>query len=179
MGYKPSWKESISKRTSRFQNRRFNEMPFLKLIELLKYKCQKVGIRLITLNESFTSKCSALHLEKICKHETYQGVRRGGYFKSDKGFLNADINGAINILRRFVNDNDFVKGLISSNHIFNPKRLKLAEITAILCSWFWLTVKFRFINSCRLCCINTILQQSQINMLILIRGNLCLKILFN
>ena len=50
------------------------------------------------------------------------------YFKSDKGFLNADINGAINILRRFVNDNDFVKGLISSNHIFNPKRLKLAEI---------------------------------------------------
>jgi len=128
MGYNPSWKESISKRTSRFQNRRFNEIPFLKLIKLLKYKCQKVGIRLITLNESFTSKCSALHLEKICKHETYQGVRYGGWFKSDKGFLNADINGAINILRRFVKDNDFVKRLISSKHIFNPKRLKLAEI---------------------------------------------------
>lgn len=128
MGYNQSWKESISKKSSKFQNRRFNEIPFYKLIQLLKYKCQKVGIKLITLNESFTSKCSALHLEKICKHETYQGVRCGGYFKSNKGFLNADINGAINILRRFVKDNDFVKRLISSKHIFNPKRLKLAEI---------------------------------------------------
>lgn len=136
MGYNPSWKESISKlnhkrkksKKADFLNRRFNEIPFLKLIELLKYKCQKVGIRLITLNESFTSKCSALHLEKICKHETYQGVRDGGQFKSDLGFLNADINGAINILRRFVKDNNFVKRLISSKHIFNPKRLKLAEI---------------------------------------------------
>ena len=66
-------------------------------------------------------------MEKICKHETYQRVRYGGYFKSVKRFLNADINGAINILRRFVKSNNFIKRLIDSNHIFNPKRLKLVE----------------------------------------------------
>lgn len=128
MGYNQSWKESISNKSSHFQNRRFNEIPFYKLIELLKYKCQKVGIKLITLNEAYTSKCSALHLEKICQHETYLGIRYRGQFKSNKGLLNADINGAINILRRYVKDNTFVKNLINSKHIFNPKRLKLAEI---------------------------------------------------
>lgn len=95
---------------------------------MLKYKCQKVGIKLILIDEAYSSKCSSLHLEKICQHETYLGTRFMGYFKSNKGFLNADINGAINILRKFVKDNTFVKNLINSKHIFNPKRLKLAEI---------------------------------------------------
>lgn len=128
IGYNQGWKESISKKSSHFQNRRFLEVPFYKLIQMLKYKCQKVGIKLILIDEAYSSKCSSLHLEKICQHETYLGTRFMGYFKSNKGFLNADINGAINILRKFVKDNTFVKNLINSKHIFNPKRLKLAEI---------------------------------------------------
>ena len=136
VGYNEGWKESISRKNLTIKrksvahtlNRRFNEIPFYKLIRMLEYLCQRIGIKLVTLHESFTSKCSALHLEKICKHETYQGVRDGGQFKSDLGFLNADINGAINILRRYLKDNDFIKNLISSKHIFNPKILKVAEI---------------------------------------------------
>ena len=128
VGYNQGWKESTSKKSSRFKNRRFNEIPFYKLIQLLKYKCQKVGIKLILIDEAYTSKCSSLHLEKICHHETYLGTRCRCYFKSNKGFLNADINGAINILRKYVLDNTFVKNLINSKHIFNPKRLKLVEI---------------------------------------------------
>jgi len=128
MGYNQGWKESISKNSSHFSNRRFLEIPFYKLVQMLKYKCQKVGIKLITIDESYTSKCSSLHLEKICQHDAYLGTRCRGFFKSNKGFLNADINGAINILRKFVLDNTFVKNLIESKHIFNPKRLKLAEI---------------------------------------------------
>ena len=52
--------------------------------------------------ESYTSKCSALDLEPICKKETYLGKRmKRGLFKTSSDVLiNADVNGACNILRK-------------------------------------------------------------------------------
>jgi putative transposase len=71
---------------------------------MLQYKAELVGIRVVVSEESYTSKCSFLDLEPIGKQEVYAGKRiKRGLFQAAGGRrLNADINGAYNILRRVV-----------------------------------------------------------------------------
>ena len=59
------------------------------------------GIEVITTQEAYTSKCSALDLEVIGKHETYLGKRkkRGLFVTATGKLINADSNGALNIAR--------------------------------------------------------------------------------
>ena len=94
----------------------------------LNYKSEKCGINFIKRNESYTSKCSALDLEKVEKHETYLGKRiKRGMFKTSNGFkLNADVNGSYNILRKEIGDG-FLK--ISSNIglVVSPVRVTLLQ----------------------------------------------------
>ena len=69
---------------------------------MLDYKAKLLGIRVIITEESYTSKCSFLDLETIGKHDRYAGRRvKRGYFCSKEGlFINADVNGSYNILRK-------------------------------------------------------------------------------
>ena len=57
---------------------------------------------MIETEESYTSKTSAVDLEKPCKHETYLGRRvHRGLFRSATGkVINADINGSLQIIRK-------------------------------------------------------------------------------
>lgn len=63
------------------------------------------GIILAEQEESYTSKCDSLAFEEIKKHKSYKGKRtyRGLFISSVGKAINADINGAINILRKFLN----------------------------------------------------------------------------
>ncbi len=76
---------------------------------MVKYKAQLNGIDVIQREESYTSKCSFLDNEEICKHEQYVGKRvKRGLFKSHDGrLINADLNGALNILRKEI-PNSFI-----------------------------------------------------------------------
>ena len=81
----------------------FVKIPHTKLIELIKYKAKKVGIKVILINESYTSGCSCLDGEIVGK-DAYNKKRRisRGMFRSNQGILiNADVNGAYNILYKF------------------------------------------------------------------------------
>lgn len=81
----------------------FVKIPHAKLIELIKYKAKKIGIKVILINESYTSGCSCLDGEKVGK-SFYNKKRRisRGMFRSNQGILiNADVNGAYNILYKF------------------------------------------------------------------------------
>lgn len=102
IGYNELWKQKI--RIGKRNNQNFVQIPFNRLLEMLKYKCEKHGINLITHEESYTSKCSFLDNESVCKHDDYLGKRiKRGLFKSSKGILiNADVNGSYNILRKAV-----------------------------------------------------------------------------
>ena len=62
------------------------------------------GISVIVTEESYTSKCSFLDDEDICKHEEYVGkrIKRGLYKASDGRLINADVNGALNILKKVI-----------------------------------------------------------------------------
>ena len=102
VGYNKEWKENIN--LGKRNNQAFVNIPFYTLIKQLEYKCKLEGINFILTEESYTSKCSFLDNEEICKHEKYLGERiKRGLFKSKEGkLINADLNGSLNILKKVV-----------------------------------------------------------------------------
>jgi putative transposase len=113
IGYNPEWKQSVQ--LGKRNNQNFVQIPFLRLIELISYKAQLAGIKVTVQEESYTSKCSALDLENIARHEdhAYAGKRvKRGLFVCALGIrINADVNAALNILRKVIGD-EFLKPLI-------------------------------------------------------------------
>ena len=101
------WKLDVT--LGRKGNQRFSFIPFNKLLNQLRYKCEMAGIGYVEQEEGHTSKCDALALESIGHHEAYMGCRRHrGLFVSSTGkALNADQNGALNILRKYLGDNEY------------------------------------------------------------------------
>jgi len=110
MGYNVSWKQSI--KLGKRNNQNFVSVPFYKLISFIKYKCKLYGINLILNEESYTSICSFLDLEKIKKHVNYKGkrIKRGLFESSDGRKINADVNASYNIMRKVV-PNVFTDGI--------------------------------------------------------------------
>ena len=104
IGRNPEWKQEIN--IGVVNNQSFCSIPHFTFVEMLRYKGKSKGIKVIDHEESYTSKCSFLDLEDIKKHEKYLGRRtkRGLYKSSKKYLINADINGACNILRKVVSD---------------------------------------------------------------------------
>ena len=100
IGHNDGWKNEV--KMGKKNNQNFVSIPYSLLINMLRYKIEEKGGVLVELNEAYTSKCSFLDNEEICKHETYKGkrIRRGLFLSSDKKTLNADINGSLNILKR-------------------------------------------------------------------------------
>ena len=98
VGKNNGWKNNIE--IGKANNQNFVSIPYNVLISMLEYKCKLHGIKMIVVNEAYTSKCSFLDSEAICKHETYLGKRiKRGLFVSNNGIkINADINGSLNIM---------------------------------------------------------------------------------
>ena len=115
IGNNKEWKQDIN--IGNVNNQNFVQIPYATLISMLKYKCELCGINVETTEESYTSKCSFLDMEEIKKHEIYCGKRihRGLFRASDGRLINADVNGAYNIMikckpKAFVADG--VKGVV-------------------------------------------------------------------
>lgn len=104
IGKNEGWKNECN--IGKVNNQKFVQIPYNSFIAKLEYKCQEVGITLITIDESYTSGTSFLDNELPIK-DFYNKKRRikRGLFKSNQGkYINADINSACQILRKvFVN----------------------------------------------------------------------------
>ena len=126
MGYNEGWKKGVSMGKT---NRDFYEIPYRKLIEKLRNKLEEQNQELIIINEAYTSKCDALGLEKVCKHSEYMGKRiKRGLYSSSKGvLLNSDINGAINIMRKWKQEEGKEMREIRGERICNPRRINIYE----------------------------------------------------
>jgi len=111
-------------RMGKKNNQNFVNIPIQKLKQMIKYKAELLGIKIYELDESYTSKCSSLDLESIKKHRKYIGRRiKRGLFKGSNYILNADVNGALNILRKVVGD-DFIRNLSDRGCWFQPVRIR-------------------------------------------------------
>ncbi|MFX1236978.1 MAG: RNA-guided endonuclease InsQ/TnpB family protein [Promethearchaeota archaeon] len=100
VGYNASWKQGVN--IGRRNNQNFVQVPFLKLVNQITYKAKIVGIELVMVEESFTSRCSFLDGEPIERCDRYQGRRVSrGLFRSSEGtFINADVNAGYNIVKK-------------------------------------------------------------------------------
>lgn len=102
IGKNKSWKQEcgLGKRA----NQNFVQIPFERFIQMLTYKAREFGIAVILTEESYTSGTSFLDNEDPVKR--YYNKRRRiyrGLFRSDDGTLiNADINGAFQIMKKVV-----------------------------------------------------------------------------
>jgi transposase len=101
-------------------------VPHARFVAMLTYKAELVGIQVLVSEESYTSKCSFLDLGPVGKQDVYAGkrVKRGLFQASDGRRLNADINGAFNILRKVVPD-AFGNGI--GGVVVHPVRMTLAN----------------------------------------------------
>lgn len=114
IGKNPEWKQEINIGSTNNQN--FLHIPHARFIEMLQYKGVIAGIEVIVQEESYTSKCSFLDKEEVCKHETYAGKRiKRGLFRSKDGTkINADCNGSGNIIIKAIPDAfaDGIEGVV-------------------------------------------------------------------
>ena len=105
------------KQKSKLKN--FVALPIFKLIQYLKYKCEMHGIKMLEINEAYTSGTSFIDDEKPIKNYYNKNRRlRRGLFKTNNGqLINSDVNAAYQIIRKY-NDNLNIE---YDNKIFNPR----------------------------------------------------------
>ena len=102
VGHNKEWKQDIN--IGKVNNQKFVQIPHNQFIQMITYKSELQGIKAIQREESYTSKCSFMDNETICKHETYIGkrIKRGLFMSATGRVINADLNGALNILKKEV-----------------------------------------------------------------------------
>jgi putative transposase len=107
IGKNAQWKNEID--LGRKTNQNFVSIPHARLIEMLKYKAELMGIEVIEQEESYTSLSNFLNLDPIPVYGnidafdvTFSGqrIKRGLYKTSSGQLINADVNGSYNILRK-------------------------------------------------------------------------------
>ena len=111
-------------RLGKRNNQNFVNIPIRTLKQMITYKAKLVGIKIHEIDESYTSKCSSLDLELIQQHAHYIGKRiKRVLFKGSNYLLNADVNGALNILRKVIGDG-FIRDLSDRGCWFQPVRIR-------------------------------------------------------
>ena len=106
IGTNPGWKQGAD--LGRRNNQNFVSIPHEKLRWMILYKAQAAGIAVVLQEESYTSRADASVRDpmpeygKEEKEWTFSGkrIRRGLYRCRDGLVINADCNGAANILRK-------------------------------------------------------------------------------
>ena len=128
VGYNKGWKQNIN--IGKANNQNFVNIPFRKILDILRYKLEENGIECKEQEESYTSKASYLDNDDIPVYKENDGTNyifsgkriKRGIYKSKQGkIINADLNGALNILKKsgekLIEELDYLQ----FNHIFTSK----------------------------------------------------------
>ena len=111
IGKNDGWKQEIE--MGKRNNQNFVQIPHARFISMLTYKAELVGITVLVTEESYTSKASFLDFDPLPvrkpnenTNHTFSGKRieRGLYRASSNRYINADVNGAYNIIRKVAPD---------------------------------------------------------------------------
>jgi putative transposase len=107
VGYNPDLKQSVN--MGKRNNQNFTQIPVFTFKRKLESLCERYGIEVVEQEESYTSKASSLDGDALPawnadSPKTYEfsgkRVRRGLYRTAQGWIVNADCNGALNILRK-------------------------------------------------------------------------------
>lgn len=123
-------------------NQNFISIPHYKLKSKLESKCMSYGIRYILTDESYTSKSCAYNLDAIPTYSdkdkdveyVFSGYRECRGLYKVKGIdirYNADVNGAINILRKYrlnvSKEADLSADIVRAVSTSHPRRYRLMD----------------------------------------------------
>lgn len=100
IGKNDNWKQKS--KLGKVNNQHFVQMPFARLVEMIQYKAEEVGIAVKLTEESYTSGTSFIDGERPVE-ENFDKSRRvhRGLFMSNNGIaINADVNGAYQIMNK-------------------------------------------------------------------------------
>ena len=131
IGYDPTLQKESN--IGRRNNQNFVNIPFGRLKDKLGYLCDYYGINLIKQEESYTSKASFFDRDDIpvyndddTREHVFSGsrVKRGLYKTSNGMCINADINGALNILKK--SSVVSLTTLYSRGQVDSPLRIRIA-----------------------------------------------------
>lgn len=134
IGKNTQWKQEID--LGKKTNQNFVTVPHSRFIDMLTYKCNLVGIKVLLTEESYTSKSSFLDNDPIPTYGdadaelvVFSGKRvKRGLYKSKNGiFLNADVNGSYNIMRKVI-PNVLPEGVGSC--VVQPRRIQPLKVKA-------------------------------------------------
>jgi IS605 OrfB family transposase len=134
IGKNAQWKTEINLGLQTNQN--FVTVPHSRFIEMLTYKCDLVGIKVLITEESYTSKASFLdgdfiptYGDKDADSVVFSGkrVKRGLYKSKDGTLINADVNGSCNIMRKVI-PTAFTNGIGSC--VVQPRRIEPLKVKA-------------------------------------------------
>ena len=160
IGHNKEWKKDIN--IGNHNNQNFMNIPHSILIDYITYKGKMNDIEVIVIEESYTSKCDSLALEPLPTYDKnanttrnnninqltkqpYYGkrVKRGLFQSKTNTLINSDVNGALNIARKYltnfnnINDNnnhkckqnsqeyEYIQRILSSGLVFNPIKIRL------------------------------------------------------
>ncbi|MEW6558382.1 MAG: transposase, partial [Elusimicrobiota bacterium] len=109
IGNNKDWKREID--TGKVNNQKFVSIPFKTFIRQIKYKAEAYDLNVIITEESYTSKASFLDKDPVPVYSknsdnkyTFSGkrIKRGLYKSGDGILINADCNGAYNVLKKVI-----------------------------------------------------------------------------
>ena len=107
IGKNDGWKDEINLGCK--NNQEFTSLPHAEFLRILAVVANKYRIQVIPVEESYTSKASLLDLDDLpvykegdTQNYTFSGkrIKRGLYRSGNGTLLNADINGAGNVIRK-------------------------------------------------------------------------------
>jgi putative transposase len=131
IGKNDGWKQEVN--LGKVNNQKFVTIPHTRLIEMISYKCQLVGIKVILQEESYTSVANFLNLDTLpvygqtTEKPVFSGKRiKRGLYRTDRGFLcQSDVMGSYNILRKAF-PNAFNRYGIE-RCVVHPRRINLSK----------------------------------------------------
>ena len=102
IGQNKNWKQGIA--LSKRVNQTFVQLPFAKFIQMIKYKAESKGITVLLTEESYTSGTSFWDKELPTKdnYNRQRRIHRGLFVANDGTKINADVNGAFQIIRKVI-----------------------------------------------------------------------------
>ena len=108
VGKNPLWKQEAE--LGRKRNQEFVQIPHARFIDLLSYKAELVGIRVVLTEESSTSQSSFLDGDPLPTYDPactepvrFSGRREGRWYRaSGNRLIHSDVNGSLNIGRKVV-----------------------------------------------------------------------------
>ena len=134
IGKNKGWKQEVN--IGKTNNQNFVQIPHTLLINYIKTLAEKMGMQMVEVDESYTSKASFVDMDKIPVYKKdantiyiFSGTRiKRGLYKDSLGrVINADLNAAGNIMRKVIPDKDIK---VSIDNLISPNKLTAFEIYA-------------------------------------------------